>query len=64
MNEFPVMQLAPFAQDNDFPALEWIKHACKRSIASFQDVCDAVQMQILRARYSFVPICNLGEDTH
>ena len=63
MNDFPVLKLAPSPSDSDFPALEWIKYACKRSLASYTEVVSAVQMQIMRSRYSFVPVCNLGEDT-
>ena len=32
LGEFPVLKISNFTNDNDFPALEWIKYACKRSI--------------------------------
>ena len=34
LGEFPVLKLAPSAHDSDFPALEWIKFACKRTVAT------------------------------
>ena len=34
LGDFPVLKLAPSAGDSDFPALEWIKYACKRTVAT------------------------------
>ena len=44
LNDFPVLKLNPGAADNEFPALEWIKYACKRSVFTQSETVDAVQM--------------------
>lgn len=62
LNDFPVLKL-PLPQEFDFPALEWIKFACKRTISSHGNAMESVATQIQRSRYSFVPICNLGDDS-
>ena len=44
LGDFPVLKLAPSPQDSDFPALEWMKYACKRAVATQGDAVAAVQM--------------------
>ena len=60
--EFPVLKLAPFEGDNDFPSLDWIRHACRKSIETQMNAYQEVLNEIQRARYSFIPVCNLGEN--
>ena len=62
LNEFPVLKLAPLEGDNDFPSLDWIRHACRKSIETHLNACQEVANEIQRARYSFIPVCNLGEN--
>ena len=45
LTEFPVLKL-PLAQDFEFPSLEWIKLACRHSIASHGNAKDSVENQI------------------
>jgi len=39
LNEFPVLRLSVLDGDNDFPSLDWIRHACRRSVESHYRAC-------------------------
>ena len=39
LNEFPVLKLALFDGDNDFPSLDWIRYACRKSIETHGNAC-------------------------
>ena len=62
MNEFPVLKCSQLPSDNEFPALDWVRTACKNMSNRFISVRDTVRERINLSRYSLIPVCNLEED--
>lgn len=60
--EFPVVHCNPLQADNDFPALDWIRYACRNMSSRFIDMGDWFENRVNAARYSFIPIGNLPHD--
>lgn len=61
-NEFPVIKCPVIASDNDYTPLQWISMACKNMTIRFTDVEEWLESQINLARYSLIPVCNLGNN--
>ena len=61
-NDFPCMKCPQISSDNDFPALDWIRFACKNMTVRFTEVNDWIKEKINFSRYSYVPVCNLEGD--
>eukprot|EP00347_Sterkiella_histriomuscorum_P016015 403354822 len=62
-NEFPCMKCQQVETDQEYPALDWIRFACKNMSIRFTEINDWVRDKINFARYSFVPVCNLDGDS-
>ena len=50
-------------QDNKYPALDWIRFACRTMIERFIEIPAWLKDKVNLARYSFIPLCNLVGDT-
>ena len=61
-NEYPVIRCPMIASDNDYPLLQWITTACKNLTIRFTDVEEWLESQINLARYTLIPLCNLGDN--
>lgn len=61
-NEFPVLKCAVIPSDNELPALDWIRFACRNMTIRFTDMGDWVQNRVGFSRYTFIPVCNLEVD--
>lgn len=48
--------------DNEYPALDWIRVACKNMTTRFTDMPEWLKERINFARYSYIPVCNLEGD--
>lgn len=42
LSDFPVLKLKPDVGESEFPALEWIKFACKRSVGTLPQAINLV----------------------
>jgi DNA polymerase epsilon subunit 1 len=62
-NEFPCMKCPQISSDNDYPALDWIRFACKQMTSRFIEMPEWIKERINFSRYSYIPICNLEQDS-
>lgn len=63
INEFPVMKFQPILSDNEFPPLDWIRFASKNMCQRFLEMSSRISERINFSRYSYIPVCNLDDDS-
>jgi hypothetical protein len=61
-NDFPVIKCPVIASDNEYHPLQWIAIACRNMTIRFTDVDEWLESQINLARYTLIPVCNLGDN--
>lgn len=59
---FPCLRCPQIPSDNEFPALDWIRHACKNMCVRLTEMKDWLGEKINFSRYSLIPVCNLDAD--
>lgn len=62
--EFPVMEINFEQEENNFPALDWVKFAFKKMLYKFSDVKIILDFRLLLSRYCNIPICNITNDSY
>ena len=62
--EFPVMEINFDTEENNYPALDWIKYAIKKMIYKFADITIILDFRLLLSRYCNIPICNISNDSY
>jgi hypothetical protein len=63
ISEFPVFKCPVVVDDNEFPALDWLRYACKNMTARFTEVGTWLNEKIDFSRYTVIPLCNLETDS-
>lgn len=61
-NDFPSIKCPMILSDNEYPALDWMRFACKNMTIRFTDMQEWLKERINFARYSIIPVCNLEGD--
>ena len=61
-NEFPTVKCQVIENDNLFPALDWVRFACRNMTKRFTEMGEWIEHRINLARYSLIPIGNLPID--
>jgi DNA polymerase epsilon subunit 1 len=59
---FPTVQCGVVDRDNEFPALDWIRFACRNMTERFTEMGAWLEERINHSRYSFIPVGNLPGD--
>jgi DNA polymerase epsilon subunit 1 len=59
---FPTVQCGVVERDNEFPALDWIRFACRNMTERFTEMGAWLEERINHSRYSFIPVGNLPGD--
>jgi DNA polymerase epsilon subunit 1 len=62
LHEFPLLTIAANSQDEMFPAVGWQVFITERMIQRLLIFPRWFSDRMLSARYSLIPICNLGSD--
>jgi len=62
--EFPVMEINFDTEENNYPALDWVKFAFKKMLYKFSDVKIILDFRLLLSRYCNIPICNITNDSY
>jgi DNA polymerase epsilon subunit 1 len=62
INEFPYVKCPQVLSDNDYPAFDWIRHACKNMTLRFTEMEDWLKERINFSRYSLIPVGNFESD--
>lgn len=62
--EFPYMEISFDQEENNYPALDWVKYAIKKMIYKFADVRIILDFRLLLSRYCNIPICNISNDSY
>ncbi|KAM3572228.1 hypothetical protein VYU27_005762 [Nannochloropsis oceanica] len=63
LNDMPVVSMPSNADDNRYPALSWQSYSTQRMIQRFLCMPAWLQDRLEAARYSHLPLGNLGADT-
>jgi len=63
LNDLPVVSMPSNADDNRYPALSWQSYSTQRMIQRFLCMPAWLQDRLQAARYSHLPLGNLGLDT-
>jgi DNA polymerase epsilon subunit 1 len=63
-NEYPVLEIPFHNDDNNYPALDWIKYAIKKVSIRYLELRDFVNFRVELSKYSNVPICNFEPDAN
>ena len=61
-NEFPVMTIPFNNEENDYPALDWIKFAVNKLTYRYIDLSSIYDFRNQLSNYCNIPICNLESD--
>jgi len=62
--EFPVMEITFDPEENNYPALDWIKFCFKKMLYKFADVKIILDFRLLLSRYCNIPLCNITNDSY
>jgi len=63
-NEFPVMDFNFDPEENNYPALDWIKICFKKMLYKFSDLKIILDFRLLLSRYCNIPLCNITNDSY
>ena len=63
VSEFPVLRKPIVPEDYELPALDWQRTAVKSITIRFAETSAWIKEQVNLARYSVIPVGNLGEDS-
>ena len=61
-NEYPIMQIPFNTEENEFPALDWIKYALTKLTYRYIDLTSVYDFRNQLSNYCNIPICNLEND--
>ena len=61
-NEYPILEIPFYIEENSFPALDWIKFAVKKLTIRFIDLNNVIDYRMQLSKYCNIPICNMEND--
>ena len=62
LQDFPVMEIPFNHEENNFPALDWIKFCLKKLAVKFIELNQIIDYRMQLSRYCNIPICNIEKD--
>ena len=62
VNEFPYIKCPQVDSDNEYPALDWVRFACKNMTLRMGEMGPYLKDKVNYSRYAYVPVCNLEGD--
>lgn len=62
IQEFPYIKCPVIASDNEYPALDWVRYACKNMTSRFAETPSWFKDRVNFSRYSYIPVGNLHEN--
>jgi DNA polymerase epsilon subunit 1 len=62
-NEYPVMEIPFNNEDNNYPALDWVKYTFKKLAPRYLELKHILDFRLNMAKYCNIPLCNMDTDT-
>ena len=62
LNEYPLLDITFNPEDNDLPALEWVKFCSKKLAIRYIELDNILSFRLQLSKYCNVPFCNIEKD--